>query len=172
MSDLQTSSWDTVAKEILDTGWFEDTKSDYTSMFFKHVTYDKELHVLDIGSHLGLWALRILEHSKNNDINTKIVSVDPCIDSTDVFESNTNKYKSSIEHFELAVVNDESCTKYIRSLEERSLGSLQISHTKSVANPAPEDEQLFPLFYQCTAQTLLETHSKNISASSTTTTTF
>ena len=195
MSDLQTNEYDTVAKEILDTGWFEDTKSDYSSMFFKHVTYDKELHVLDIGSHLGLWCLRILEHSKNNDINTKIVCVDPCIDSTDAFESNTKEYESSIEHFELAVVNEPSSTKYIRSLEENSLGSLQISHTKSVSEPISVDVQedgedefdadgnqieqnykinefgypneiVFSSIRGCDAQTLLETHSKNISASS------
>jgi len=176
MSNIETNSYDTVAREILDTGWFEDSKSDYNSMFFKHVTYSGELHVLDIGSHLGLWALRILEHSKNNNISTKMVCVDPCIDSTDSFESNTSEYSSLIEHFELAVTDENENTLYIKSLEQNSLGSIQISplNQNTIISQliGPSEPDLYPneivlkVAYAATAQKILTEHSQNISPSS------
>lgn len=176
MSNIETNSYDKVAREILDTGWFEDSKSEYTSMFFKHVTYSGELHVLDIGSHLGLWALRILEHSKNNSISTKMLCVDPCIDSTDSFESNTSEYSSLIEHFELAVTDENDDTLYIKSLEQNSLGSIQISPlnqktliTQLTGPPGPDlypDEIVLGVAKAATAQKIITEHSQNISPSS------
>ena len=176
MSNIETNSYDKVAREILDTGWFEDSKSDYNSMFFKHVTYSGELHVLDIGSHLGLWALRILEHSKNNSISTKMLCVDPCIDSTDSFESNTSEYSSLIEHFELAITDENEDTLYIKSLEQNSLGSIQISPlnqktliTQLTGPPGPDlypDEIVLGVAKAATAQKIITEHSQNISPSS------
>ena len=178
MSNIETNSYDKVAREILDTGWFEDSKSDYNSMFFKHVTYSGELHVLDIGSHLGLWALRILEHSKNNSISTKMLCVDPCIDSTDSFESNTSEYSSLIEHFELAITDETENTLYIKHLEQNSLGSIQISPmirntiVDEMAVSGPPGPDLYPneivlgVAQTVTAQKIITEYSQNISPSS------
>ena len=178
MSNIETNPYDKVAREILDTGWFEDSKSDYNSMFFKHVTHSGELHVLDIGSHLGLWALRILEYSKNNNISTKMLCVDPCIDSTDSFESNTSEYSSLIEHFELAITDETENTLYIKHLEQNSLGSIQISPmirntiVDEMAVSGPPGPDLYPneivlgVAQTVTAQKIITEYSQNISPSS------
>ena len=64
---------DHVIKKMLSTDWFEITKQRYTNIIFDNINFadHEELTLLDIGSHLGLWAIRIAERCKFLDLKFK-----------------------------------------------------------------------------------------------------
>ena len=64
-------------QEMLSTDWFEITKHQYTNMVFENIKFEDhdELTLLDIGSHLGLWVIRIAERCKLLDLKFKGLSL-------------------------------------------------------------------------------------------------
>jgi hypothetical protein len=57
---------DFIIQKMLSTDWFEITKKQYTNMIFENVDFSNhdEITLLDIGSHLGLWTIRIAQQSR------------------------------------------------------------------------------------------------------------
>ena len=85
---------DHIIKKMLSTDWFEITKTEYTNMIFENVDLPlhDELTLLDIGSHLGLWTIRIAERCKLFGIEFKGYLYEPSFNNVQCLKKNINTF--------------------------------------------------------------------------------
>ena len=85
---------DRVIQKMLSTDWFEITKHRYTNIIFENVNFANhdELTLLDIGSHLGLWTIRIAERCKLLDLKFKGHLYEPSSKNIQCLKKNINTF--------------------------------------------------------------------------------
>ena len=85
---------DHVIKKMLSTDWFEITKQRYTNIIFDNINFadHEELTLLDIGSHLGLWAIRIAERCKFLDLKFKGYLYEPSSNNVQCLKKNIKTF--------------------------------------------------------------------------------
>lgn len=85
---------DFIIQRMLSTDWFEITKHQYTNMVFENINFEDhdELTLLDIGSHLGLWAIRIAERCKLLDLKFKGYLYEPSFNNVQCLKRNIETF--------------------------------------------------------------------------------
>ena len=115
---------DFIIQKMLSTNWFEDTKKQYSDIIFENIKLQEhdDLTLLDIGSHLGLWTIRISERCKIFDINFKGYLYEPSA-------KNVECLKKNVENLNVEIFNNVVSTKdvYMHPSETQNMGSFDIS---------------------------------------------
>tara|TARA_B100000029_G_C17474195_1_gene923041 strand:+ start:297 stop:989 length:693 start_codon:yes stop_codon:yes gene_type:complete len=109
---------DYVIQKMLSTDWFEISKKEYTDIVFRHLKIYDEVTLLDIGSHLGLWTIRIAERCKFLGLKFKGYLYEPS-------ESNIECLTENVKEFEVELFNKVVADHdlYMRPVETYNHGS-------------------------------------------------
>ena len=131
---------DYIIQKMLSTDWFETTKKEYIDIVFKNLNIEKydEVTLLDIGSHLGLWTIRIAEQSKFLDLKFKGYLYEPS-------SNNIQCLKKNIGDIDVEIYNNvvASYDAYMRPAENNNHGSFDMfgdSIGKFVGHKIPDHE--------------------------------
>ena len=115
---------DIIIQNMLSSDWFETTKTEYTNMIFENVDLPlhDELTLLDIGSHLGLWTIRIAERCRFFDIEFKGYLYEPSFNNVQCLKKNINTFLGDCDvEIYNNIVSDHH--KYMEISEEFNEGS-------------------------------------------------
>lgn len=115
---------DYIIQKMLSTNWFEDTKKQYSNIIFENIKLHEhdDLTLLDIGSHLGLWTIRISERCKIFDIDFKGYLYEPSAKNVECLRKN-------VENINVEIYNNVVGSKdvYMSPAENENMGSFDIS---------------------------------------------
>lgn len=122
---------DKISQQILKTGWFTHSKKQYQNMIFENINFKcvDSITLLDIGSHIGLWCIRIGEFCEFFDIDFTGFLYEP----SKSFESlkktiREHNIKGDITFYNYAVGNKQQC--YMKPNETGNLGSFDITQQR------------------------------------------
>lgn len=131
---------DFVIQKMLSTNWFDISKDAYADIIFDNVDVSKhtEVTLLDIGTHLGLWAIRISERAKKEGLKFKGYLYEPSIDNVECLIHNIGVIDVEIYNNVVA-----SYDAYMRPVENNNHGSFDMfgdSIGKFVDHKIPDHE--------------------------------
>ena len=133
---------DFVIQRMLSTDWFEITKHQYTNIIFENINFadHDELTLLDIGSHLGLWTIRIAERCKLLDLKFKGYLYEPSSNNVQCLKKNI---KTFLDDCDIEIYNNlvSDHNSYMEAAERFNEGSFDTFYCgKLVQSKIPDHD--------------------------------